>query len=357
MKKTRVAKTISGLAGAAALLASGTPVTTVSAESTDKGLLQELQVGAFSVEVNQKAPEDCLKVANISGDFRFNQDMISPKDEIFSIFGTAVTGMCAKPWYAFENGNEAAGKYFVNVSGAMKHEYSISLSDLKKANAKTEIMKCSCSTGSSVVQTYVTGIPIECILSLAELDKDVNTLTLTGSDGYTASLPLSLVLKNNAMLVYQVGDEAFAEGQNQFWMPRSVAKYFTRNVVDIKATREDSVPILDVGDPQQRAKVRVMNTGVDCVLGETICFEGYADDCGSPIAAVEYSMDGGETWTIYETKDARADRWVYWTFSYKPENTGKFELLVRARTESGIASPLESSISFSVSAAGEGGHL
>ncbi len=345
--KKKTAKSISSIAGAAAMLAASTPMPAVSAEVTENST-PDLQIGTYNVEVTAKANTAVLKASNISGKFDFNQNTISPKDEIFNIFGTAITGMCAKPWFAFEKGNEALGDYFINVSGSMKHSYSVNMNDLKKENSKTELMKCSCSTGAAIAQTYVTGIPMECILSLAELEQGVNTITLTGSDGYSTALPLSCVLNNHAMLVYQVGDEAFGEGRNQFWMPKSVAKYFTRNVVDIKASKEDEPPVLDAGDLEQRAKVRIMNAGVACKLGETIRFEGYADDCGSPIAAVEYSMDGGETWAAFETPGATAERWVYWSFDYTPELTGSYELLVRARTESGLTSPLESSISFAV---------
>lgn len=348
MKKKKTVKSLSGVISAAAMLAANGALPAVSAEVSENSL-QDIQIGAYNVEISAKDKSEFLKTANISGKFSFDQNTITPKDEIFNIFGTAVTGMCAKPWYAFEKGNEEAGDYFINVSGSMKHSYSVSLKDLKKANSKTELMKCSCSTGVAVAQTYVTGIPMECILSLADLEKGVNTITLTGSDGYSTALPLSCVLNNHAMLVYQVGDEVFGEGKNQFWMPKSVAKYFTRNVVDIKATKEDAPPVLDDADSEQRAKIRVMNTGAGCKLGDTIRFEGYADDCGSPIAAVEYSMDGGETWTSYETPGATVDRWVYWYFDYQPTAIGKYELLVRARTENGVTSPLESSVSFIVS--------
>lgn len=348
MKKNKLAKSVSSVVGAAAILAGGTPTISVVAQADEVGTFQNYQVGSYHVEVSAKEETEFLKVANVSGSFSFDQNTITPKDEIFNLFGTAVTGMCAKPWFAFEEGNEAIGEYFINVSGAMKHAYSVKLDDLKKENSKTEIMKCSCSTGAAVAQTYVTGIPMECILSLADFEKDANTLTLTGSDGYSTALPLSYVLNNNAMLVYQIGDEAFANGQNQFWMPNAVAKYFTRNVVDIKATKEDMAPVLEDALPEQRAKVCILNKGADFVLGETIRFEGYADDCGSPIAAVEYSMDGGKTWTSYETKGAVSERWVYWVFQYKPEKAGDYELLVRARTLNGITSPLESSISFSI---------
>ena len=45
---------------------------------------------------------DYDKVANVSGDFTFCQDVVTPADEVFNLFGTATTALCAKPGYAFD---------------------------------------------------------------------------------------------------------------------------------------------------------------------------------------------------------------------------------------------------------------
>lgn len=341
MKKNTMKKVTGGLMSVAALTSGVTPVM-----ADEAALTAEYHSGAFHVEATVKQTEALVEVSEVKGEFGFSQNTITPSDEIFNVFGTAITGLCAKPWFAFEEGNELVGDYYINVSGDMKRSYSVSLSDLKKTDHRTEMMKCSCATSTAIAQTYVTGIPMESILSLAELDEGVNTVTLTGSDGYSTVLPLSCVLNNNAMLVYQVGDKAFAGGNNQFWMPKAAANYFTRNVVDIKVSREAEAPQLNGVDDDMRAKVCIMNKGGSAALGSTLCFEGYADDCGTPIAAVEFSLDGGKNWTAYETADASADRWVYWNFQYQPEQTGSYELTVRARTADGTVSPLASSVNF-----------
>ena len=35
-------------------------------------------------------------------------------------------------------------------------------------------------------------------------------------------------------------------------------------------------------------------------VGRPVRFTGYAEDYGVPIAAVQFSLDGGETWTDYD---------------------------------------------------------
>ena len=40
---------------------------------------------------------DYTKIANKEGAFFFNQDGVTPNDELFNVFGTAITSMCSKP--------------------------------------------------------------------------------------------------------------------------------------------------------------------------------------------------------------------------------------------------------------------
>ena len=83
-------------------------------------------------------------------------------------------------------------------------------------------------------------------------------------------------------------------------------------------------------------------------VGDQIEFEGYADDFNKTIAAIEYSMDGGETWSSFATRDTDPNKWVYWHFAYTTEAPGTYKLDVRARTEDGTVSPLASSVIFTV---------
>lgn len=74
-------------------------------------------------------------------------------------------------------------------------------------------------------------------------------------------------------------------------------------------------------------------------VGRPVRFEGYAEDYGCPIVAVQFSLDGGETWTDYDVSSSTGDLWVHWTFEYTPECPGSYCLLVRSVNERGEASP------------------
>ena len=199
------------------------------------------------------------------------------------------------------------------------------------------------------------GVPLSSIVEMADLEEGVNTITAYGADGFGQPLPLRYALEKNAMLVYQVNGQELTtatEGSSlQLWMPETVARYFTRNITDIELTREESVPEVQEADPCYRNKINIMNYADGCTFaaGDEITFEGVADDLGSPITAIEFTFDGGRTWTTCETEGATADKWVNWQFTTSFEQTGDYEMTVRAKTADGNVSPLAATLLFTVS--------
>lgn len=191
---------------------------------------------------------------------------------------------------------------------------------------------------------------------------DANTATFISSDGYRMALPLAWLLEKGAILAYRVNGEPLSEsvgGSNQLWIPSSAAKYFIRDVVEIVLSHEENVPPSPgeeaAGDDEylNRPNVGVLKNGgadVTCKFGESITFEGYADDYDKSIAAIEFSMDDGETWTRYDTTGATSDKWLYWTFTYEPGIVGTYALKVRSVTEQGAVSPMASTVAFRVEA-------
>ena len=280
----------------------------------------------------------------VEGSFTFSQDVLSPSDEVFNIFGTAVTGLCAKPAFVTET---SKAEYMINVSGRITRAYTVSLSDLKSME-ENNVMLCACATGVAAANAAITGIPLRKVLAMADMEDGVNTVRITGADGYKAVLPLRYALDQNAMIVYRVNSEPVPSG-TQLWVPNTVARYFVRDVVDIELTAERDEPVVDQRDEAYQAQVSFLNyTEGTFEKGAEIIFEGYADDLGTPIAAVEFSLDGGANWSAYETAGATTDKWVYWNFTYTAESAGTYKLDVRARTADGTVSPLAASVVFTV---------
>ena len=84
------------------------------------------------------------------------------------------------------------------------------------------------------------------------------------------------------------------------------------------------------------------------VVGEPVVFDGYVDDFENNIAAMQFSLDDGATWTTYKTLGVTADKGVNWHFSYTPTRPGRYLLKARAVDGAGNASALVASYAFEV---------
>ena len=298
--------------------------------------------------LDSREAESFATIQNVQGKFSFRQDEVTPADEIFNLFGTVATAACAKPGFAMDE--LAQEDYYVNIKGTIKKADSLNLDQIKGKSSKQQILKCSCAGGQALAQAQVTGVPVSSILQMADLEDGTNTITFKSADGYGIPMPLQYVLDKEAMLVYKIGDtELNAEngGFLQVWMPDTVAKYFTRQVTEIELGK--SVQLPEVAQPKNTYQVSILNRFADSFkVGDQISFEGYADDFNTAIAAVEFSLDGGETWTSYKTENAASNRWVYWNFDYVTAAPGTYRLDVRARAADGTVSPLASSVVFTV---------
>lgn len=308
------------------------------------------QSSLLPVETMQRNAVDYDKVANVSGDFTFCQDVVTPADEVFNLFGTATTALCAKPGYAFDAVTHES--YYLNIGGNVEKVYTVGLDEIERMDSKIQKMRCTCGMSPALAMASVKGVKVSDMLSMTDIAPEVNTITFKDKDGYGLPMPLSYVLEKEALLVYQIDEQKLSEGERlQVWMPDTVAKYFTRAVTDIELSVSDEVPEVQGPDDEYRDKVNILST-VDggFKVGDMVSFEGYADDCGVKVASVEFSMDGGETWTSFDTSSSNAEDWVYWHFDYVAETAGTFKLDVRAVTEDGTVSPLASSVVFDVEA-------
>ena len=81
-------------------------------------------------------------------------------------------------------------------------------------------------------------------------------------------------------------------------------------------------------------------------VGRPVTLSGYAYDYGNQIAAIQFSLDAGESWTSYDVSDSSPDLWVHWEFAYTPERPGVYRLLVRSVTADGRVSPLADEAEF-----------
>lgn len=182
-----------------------------------------------------------------------------------------------------------------------------------------------------------------------------NTVTFTATDGAVVAFPLDFLIERGAVIADRINGENIADVlgcSNQLWIPGFPAKYFIRDIAKIDFTRENEVPPLpdftdDGHDYTNRPNVSCKAEHVGR-MGEPMLFEGWADDYDKRIVAVEFSLDGGASWTRHDTSGTDAVRWVWWTFEWVPEESGMFQMMVRAVNEDGKTSPIAAVHNFQV---------
>lgn len=180
-----------------------------------------------------------------------------------------------------------------------------------------------------------------------------NTITFTASDGTEVSFPLDFLTQRGAIIANKVNGEDIADimgCSNQLWIPGFPAKYFVRDISAIHFSYEDEPPLLP--DFQDDGHDYTNRPNISCKadylapIGEPMLFEGWADDFDKRIVAIEFSLDGGASWTRQDVKGADAVRWVWWRFEWTPEAAGDYTMSVRAVNEDGKTSPCPAHHSF-----------
>ena len=241
-----------------------------------------------------------VSVANAQGAFTFNQEGVTPNDELFNVFGTALTSMCSKPATELVDVEGGVANFYVNVGGNIKKNFTIDVRDLAEDANQETMMACSCAHR----------------IALRPGGRHGRAAVGRGGDGRPGRRRehhhrlRRRRLRPAAALALRAGEERASgvpgerpgaggghRSSLQLWMPETVARYFTRDIVNIELTQEDAEPDVQQVDPCYRNKINIMNYSDDCVFkaGDEITFEGVADDLGSPIAAIEFSFDGGRT--------------------------------------------------------------
>lgn len=183
-----------------------------------------------------------------------------------------------------------------------------------------------------------------------------NTVTFVASDGKEASFPTEFLIERKALVVDKINGEALVDVvgcANQLWIPGFPAKYFVRDIAEIRFSHQEVPPALPIfqDDGHDFANCPNVSCRADFNgwVGEPMLFEGWADDFGKRIVAIEFSLDSGATWTRHLVEGADAVRWVWWRFEWVPELPGAYTMLVRAVNEDDKASPHPAALSFNVS--------
>lgn len=184
------------------------------------------------------------------------------------------------------------------------------------------------------------------------------------ADGFSQTFPLDWLYERNALIATRVGGEPIERSFgdiNQLWIEGAATRLFVRDIVSVEFRTLDN-PQPRRSKPKRCCFKTVPTQGCAArgdaagglvggrpnLVGEPMEFTGYACDFDRAIAAVEFSLDQGQTWTCHDTPTCEPGRMVWWSFAYTPVRPGSYELLVRAVNIDGEASPAAARYEFDV---------
>ena len=124
--KKKTLKAVGALTGAAVLVSGFIPANEAVIVEENKTPAPEA-IDGVKVEMGKEASYD--EIANVKGEFAFCQDHVAPADEVFNLFGTVTTGICAKPGFAMDEVKKE--DHYINVGGQIKKAASYSIEQLK----------------------------------------------------------------------------------------------------------------------------------------------------------------------------------------------------------------------------------
>jgi sulfane dehydrogenase subunit SoxC len=280
-------------------------------------------------------------------------------------------------------------RWTLGVDGRVAHPLQLTLGDLRQrpAHEVTATMECA-GNGRALLAPHVvsqpwlleavgtatwTGVPLRAILEEAELLDDAVEVVFTGLDrglekgveqSYQRSLEVDVALADDVLLAYEMNGAPLVP-QHGFplrllvpgWYGMTNVKWLAGITVVAEPFqgyqhtaaylyREDEE---DEGTPVTRMQPRALmvppgipdfNTRERTVPAGPCLLHGRAWSGWAPVARVEVSADGGETWADAELEplDSRWG-WRGWRFEWAADEPGEYVLCCRASDEAGHVQP------------------
>lgn len=266
---------IAGAAGSALLLAGLggavlAPQTTLAAEAGAGS-----QAGTAALvkgTAAQTAAAPTVRQAAVEGAFAWTQAEVTPTELVASRMGGAAQVLCGSSW-AVEGGEAGvpAAEWALRVTGDVESEVVATLGELAEEGAYHATMGCSCAgngaDGLASVNAEVEGVTVAYLLEAAGASEGANTIVFVSDDGYEVALPLAYVTQRASMVVYALNGAELADsvgGVNQLWLGSTSARYFARNVAEVRVETRDEALVPPVpGTPEAGdAYANVPNIGV-----------------------------------------------------------------------------------------------
>lgn len=294
-------------------------------------------------------------VSNVQGEFSYDQNKLSDSS-VMTL--TQSYEWALKELAGVKPDPENDGIYdqhTITVSGMVEKEMTWTMRELiETAPSVTDIGTFACEVngfGGPMIDSFeFTGIPVSWLIEQAGPTGEANCFKNEYWGGpwtfeFMEDFPCYLVYKiNGETLTYLQGYPVMLYCMDGF------AGGDIKNIMEIRVQHTDDMQymytkyhggkgayLLDATKTTHHPNVGICNftEGMIIPVGKPYTFEGYAHAYEFGITSIEFSLDNGETWTSFDTTDSQKGKWLYWNFTFTPEQPGGYVLSVRAFAEDG----------------------
>jgi DMSO/TMAO reductase YedYZ molybdopterin-dependent catalytic subunit len=265
----------------------------------------------------------------------------------------------------------------VTISGVDGRPRVFAMDELTKLPAVEQVVTLECAGNlvgwGGVSNARWIGVRLGSLLQAVNLHGAVEVVLL-GADGgsdreaggisvdaYARSIPLAKALDPNTLVVYRMNGEALPESHGgplrlivPGWYGMDSVKWLNKIIVSrepfkgfYQANRYyEARRVNGAMERGPLGPVRLKSQFARPVQGEVFSLKPVpvagAAWCGdAEIAAVDLSFDGGRSWTPARLAGDRAPfAWRLWSYEWKPDHAGQYEIVARARDERGRVQPL-----------------
>ncbi|MBC5583748.1 molybdopterin-dependent oxidoreductase [Eggerthella sp. NSJ-70] len=312
--------------------------------------------------VKHDALQGINQVENVQGEFSATQDKVQSQSELYSYdfvhgYYDHMRYACSPAGLDIDLPQSMFDEWEITIDGNVNEPYTAKLPELvAEAEAagvvvtKPSKMVCELNPigGGGIGQAEITGIPVSWLIEKAGgYTEGTNSVRAIRADGSSRS-GFDLSVLDKGYLVYKIGGE-YLDARHGFpvthWQETYDAQIFSKQINGYHVT-SDVMDERECGQVNQegahvnRPNVTVCGVPEGLIIqnGQPFTFNGYADAFDHPMKTVEFSMDGGETWTSFDVGDVDPAKWLWWSFTFTPEKEGAYVLSVRGTDVDGEVS-------------------
>ncbi len=241
-----------------------------------------------------------------------------------------------------------ANAFRLRIEGLVAKPYTLSLADLSAMRDKTEFVTLECIGnpvgGDAIGNALWEGVTLRKVIERAAPEAGIVKTVFYAEDGYTDSIPYELSLSDDVFLAFRMNGQPLPK-QHGYPLRAIVPGIFGMKNVKwlskIELVNFDFKGYWEKRGWSDSSVIPVMSEILMPMNGKQIPFGNYviggvAFGGRHGISRVQISIDGGKKWNEAAMKEPLSKwAWSLWSYNWKPDRRGNYNLKVRAIDRSG----------------------